>query len=224
MQLRGPVYLISIMLFISGCAQIETAIEDFQAAQDQQRLETFEESTDKQLVEALYEVSEDGSERSPVPSIREDGFSLAQVSRSAVSFEKEMFSRPNMDSVRRDMNSYRSEAEEDAVAKAYAEVAEDRGNEVRVYRPQLGERLARMYQTPVGDYDESAEWFDRDRVLIEFEDERPVSVLFRSHQARTSVGVTSNQYATVIMGDENIRHLEDTITRSELEEEYIGEM
>ena len=97
-----------------------------------------------------------------------------------------------------------------------------RGNTVKIYRPLMTKKLNQLFTQPFEPMQQTAEWYSKDIALIEFDNNnRPVSIMTRAHQAFTTIGVNSSMYTTIFFGNGNMRHFENNVSNSLLEDAYL---
>lgn len=214
-NLRYLCLAVLLPCMVGGCASFTTAMNNLsaslEASNSERRKAAFSSAPDKHIVSALYWVDQAGKEQLS-PSVEADGFTLEAITPEGLTLRRVIFQLDNMTQMIEAYSRYAYDSENDAVSTAYIRKAKERGNQVRSYRPRMTLQLNRLFVPVVRAMGGSAEWYDRDVALIEFDSaSRPVSALVRVHQAQTTIGVRSYQYVTLITGAGNMRHIENNI-------------
>lgn len=123
------------------------------------------------------------------------------------------------------MARYGYDSDGDAIAQKYVATAKARGNVVRSYKPKIAGIIFRNFPPPVRHIGGSTEWYEQDRVLIEFDKSgRIVSFLARCEQLTGSLGATIYQHITIFLGPENARRLENKLSQKDLQEYFEREL
>lgn len=218
--------LVAVVGLTSGCAAVGGAISDVQsmmetskAASRHERVQNF---ADPHAISAFY-VGGSETEQGNLPqSLLNAGFKIDNIGQSVITLEKTMWDRGNMGQIADLMADYRYDSERDAVSAEFVSMATQRGSEVRVYRPALTGRVNSLFGQPFKPLDKTREWYAADVLLVEYDDmNRPLSMLIRSHQAVTLMGVSSFQFPRIMTGASNMRHFENNISANELENAYL---
>ena len=124
----------------------------------------------------------------------------------------------------RAMSRYSSQSDTDVLAKAYIDTAKSRGNTVRLYRPSITRQVNALFKQPFAPGNQTAEWYDKDVLLAEYENNRPKSILIRAHQAQITLGANSRMYSSVLIGMDTMRHFESRIGNNQLSDALIAEL
>ena len=208
-------FAIVLVTVSAGCAQMKAIGDKIENMQAESRLKSYSAVQDRFLVDSLYEISKDGKTHNIIPSLGSEGYRLTELSPNALIGKKNMFSTNNMSQMASAMNSYSYDSESDSLSKAYIEMALKRGNTVKVFKTAMTKKVNSMFKQPFTHMEKSAEWYDRDVTLIEFDNtSRPVSILLRGHQAQTSLGVSSYLYSSILFGSSNMRYFENKVPNS----------
>lgn len=190
-----------------------------------QKLEAYQSVVDKPLVDSFYSLSADGKTESLVDELNKDHFEVGGLTSNSITFKKGMYKESNMGIITEDMNNYNYDSASDILAAKYSTFAKSRGNTVRLYKPKMNAIINTMYKQPFNHMQQSAEWYDRDNALIEVDKSgATVSFLVRAHQAMTSLGVTSYQYATIFFGSGNSRNLDNRTNNTDLQNFFMREL
>jgi hypothetical protein len=122
------------------------------------------------------------------------------------------------------LSNYTYSVTDDLFGKKYIEVANSRGNTVKLYKPKLGAIINKQFEqnfrfTTVGKF---VNWIDRDNVMIEYSPNGEIiSFMTRSHQATTNVGVDDDQYVNIYFGKGNAQFLENKIANNEFDNNFL---
>ena len=112
-----------LVIFLSGCAQLEEMGAKFDQMAAESRLKEYDSVLDKALVDNFYIISEDGLEYGLSDLAKEDGFSFDSLAQSKIVFEKRMYQSPNMGDMYSTMRGYGYDSESDSLSKAYISMA-----------------------------------------------------------------------------------------------------
>ncbi len=208
-----------IVTSIVACAQLEQYMAS-------QRLEAYQRVSDKILVDAFYDLSFDGRKESLKKEIVDAGFEYPRVHKDRLFFRKMEYDDIDKKSIYHYIRRYDYDSVNDIVAKIYIENAKNRGNRIKLYKPHLGNYIARVLPLP---FDPSAprtlEWYDLDNVMIEYDGSgMPVSCLVRFHQAEISIAIQEYQYVTIYFGRHFMRKIENSILNSVFDDTFIREL
>ena len=225
-HIRSIAIAVFLIATLSGCASISTAIKDVNQMLEKSAVEArgraLANVQDPHLVNALYSISADGKSDSLLPSIEAMGFEVFRVEKSALILRRQDGYRGNMQELARDVAMQTKDAERDAVSGEFIQAARARGSEVRVYRPALMQRINGLFEQPFQPKEKAAQWYNRDVVLVEFDDSnRPLSLIARAYQAETMMGVTLYQYVQVLYGTQNMLHFENNVSGRMLDDNYL---
>jgi hypothetical protein len=180
---------------------------------------------DKPLVDTFYTLTPEGKTEGLVDELAKDGFRTESLSSNSITVKRGMFRAGNMGEMMGAMQSYSYDASSDSIAKKYVEFAKSRGNIVKLYKPRMTGIINSMFKQPISAMQQTAEWYDRDNALIEYDKSgATVSFLVRAHQAMTSLGVNSDQYATIFFGPGNCRSLDNRTNNADLQNFLMREM
>lgn len=204
-----------IASIFSGCASFTSAMNNIATAMEiastERRKAQFQSAVDPQMVSALYSIDAQGRESIPA-AVAMDGFALESMTAESLTMRRMMFESNNMQQMMLAYSQYAYDGENDSLSQAYIRQAKDRGNTVISFRPAMTLQIHRLFVPPIQPLGGSAEWYDRDVALVEYDpSNRPVTALVRSHQAQTTIGVRSYQYVTLITGAGNMRHFENNV-------------
>jgi hypothetical protein len=184
------------------------------------RIETYKQATDKPLLDHFLYLSEDGKTQAinkELASI-DAKFEFVKFSNSSVTLKQRLFNENNMTMMLNRMRMYTYDATEDSIARRYISFVNARGNSIKLYKPVLGAKINRILNQ---NFDFSpdkgiAAWIDLDNALIETNGNGGiVSVMTRSHQANTTIGVRSYQYTNIYFGRAAAQIIENNIPNSD---------
>jgi len=219
------ILLFCLIIASSGCAQMKALGEKMENMAAENRLNAYSSVQDKNLVDSMYEISQDGKTHNAIASVASDGYIFEEISSSVLVLKKDLFRTNNMGEMASAMYSYSYDSESDSLSKTYINMAIKRGNIVKVFKPKMTKVVNSIFKQPFKSMEASAEWYDRDVTLIEFDSTaRPVSILTRAHQAQTSLGVNSYLYASVLSGSANMRYFENKVPNSIFEDTLLREL
>lgn len=190
------------------------------------KLANYQKTGDKQLVDHFYFISDDGKLHGLNREFLEQnsGFELRTATSFSLTFKRKMLSDSNMDSVSRTMRQYLYSTTDDIIGKRYIALAHSRGNSVKLYKPALGQIInsqlnQNFYLQPARN---TVQWIGLDNVLIETAPNGGiVSVLTRSHQAVTTIGVDSYQYVNIYFGQTIRQLLENDVPNNQFTNNLI---
>lgn len=203
------------MVLLQGCAELKAKVAEG-------RLETYARVVDKTMVDAFYAAAPDGSTHALRPEFGAARIYLTSLAPSRLSFEETIGSEPQLEMAAKSLSKYRPIGEGDLAAKRFVETAKARGNIVKLYQPALGGRINVIFTQPFVDAPQRIKALNKENALIEWNTAgRPVSIMVRSLQAVTSIGVNIYRYTSIYMGPENMRHLENSINRRTIEESEV---
>lgn len=209
-------------MLLSGCETLSVVNDKLDNALFGMKSTSYSNVVDKELVDFYYD--EDSPQRLN-EELRDEGYLLSSLKVDAMVIDKQIKSLSNMQQAINFMSQYSSDAETDIIAVKYIDAAKSRNNTIKVYRPKLTAKVNSFFGAVATPNQKSREWYDLDRLLIEFDsNDRPKSMIVRSYQATTTVGVILKQHSRVLFGDELVRLLEDRIVNSEFEENFIREI
>lgn len=150
---------------------------------------------------------------------------LRNYDSSSISLKQRLANTGNMRGAVDYMSTYAYDGENDAVAKIYVETAKARGNVVRSYKPQINQIISQNFRKPVIHLQKNREYYDRDRTLIEFDKSgKIISFMARAEEAMGSIAGSVIQYITIFLGPQNARHLENKLTKKDLEQYFVREL
>ena len=223
-EMKKIVVILMVCIF-GGCAQLEHLNQAMKESTAKQRLEVYNASLDRVLVDGFIDISADGMTLALKPPLKKGVYRLKTFATSMLSIEKDMFSEGNKEDMNYTMSRYSYDSESDDIARMYVNMATKRGNTVKLYKPFMTKRINAIYAKPFNHMEQTIEWYDKDNTLIEFDRAgRPVSLLVRAHQAFAGIGVSSAQYASIYFGKGNLRILENTISNSVFQDNFIRQL
>lgn len=205
----------------NAISEVGSMIETSQVNSEKKVVSSF---PDAHVLAAFYTVEQEGKRGVPPLSIQNSDFKIEKVEPTAIVLKTKMWDRGNMNEIANLMNpvNYRYDAESDVISAEFIKMAKDRGSEVRVYRPAMMQTVNRLFAQPFKPFEKTRQWYASDVLLVEFDQmNRPLSLIARSHQAITLMGVSSFQFAQIIAGPFNMRHFENNISANALENAYL---
>lgn len=184
------------------------------------RVEIYKQATDKPLLDQFLYISEDGKTQALNKELAsvDAKFEFVKFSNSSVTLKQRLFNENNMAMMLNRMRMYTYDATDDSVARRYISFANARGNSVKLYKPALGAKINKILNQ---NFDFSpdkgiAAWIDLDNALIESNGAGGiVSIMTRSHQANTTIGVRSYQYTNIYFGKIAAQIIENNIPNSD---------
>jgi len=220
-MIKHNALLVVGITLLAGCStlqQVGSALDNMAA---NQRATAYASVEDKVLVDAFYVLTPEGAEQL-TPTVTASNFEPYKLTANQLVMRRKELSASNMGEMHSLMARLSNDAESDGASVTFINNARSRGNEVRVYRPAMTAALNRLFAQPIKPLPQSAEWYDRDVSLVEYDPQgRPVALLLRAYQAQTSIGVNAYQYVQAITGAAPMRHFENNVSNRMLEDNQL---
>ncbi|MFA5923648.1 MAG: hypothetical protein WC856_20545 [Methylococcaceae bacterium] len=192
-----------------------------------ERLKSYQNIPDKEFVNNFYSATPDGEEHVNADLVA-DGYKLQSLDLHHVVLQKQMFKASGKEELDAMMANYTSNSRSDLMAKIYVAAAKNRGNTVRLYKPKVSFSVNSAVEDSTGRsvaYVGHWGYWDYDNPMIEYNKEgEVVSMMSRSHQAKTTVGVESNMYVQIVYSRAAIRSFENEVENDKLANLYIRDM
>lgn len=190
---------LSLIIFVAGCAQLNEMSKQRLAAQ----INSF---SDKQMAAAFYQ---GGAPKSYKFDIEKDYIELEKdirLKNVAFSHNQAIAGYSNTD--------YSG----DEIASLYIKTARERGNEVRLYKPEINKLIAQKFRLPSMRESIGVGHPEFDYAIIEYNKGRMVSALYRLPV--TAQNVTTyfcEQYTRILVGPA-LRYIENSFSTSKLKD------
>lgn len=155
-------------------------------------------------------------------ALLKDKYKLEKRTFDAIFLEKYITHQANFSEANRRINNGIYVSEKDLAAQLFIEQALARGNEVRLYKKDVNASLNNNLRQAITAFNGASNRYDVDPALIEFDKEgSPISIMTRSWQTVSAIGVDSRIYTNVYFGADMMRWFENNYTNRYLENNLI---
>lgn len=200
---------------IGGCGIVPLPAALTQSIE--KRREIYASFPDKAMLGAFVLPPEQGKEdQLATPSLKLSKYLVLEISPSAIFFNRYGGATDTLAAAQNKMASYASTADRDEFAQQFISVAKSRGNTVKLYKNSMSGTLNRLFRNPaVEPGPDRIAFLGSDPALVEWSPSgRIVSFLTRAHQAKTTIGTGTWQYAMLYAGEPNASQIENNIRNS----------
>lgn len=155
-------------------------------------------------------------------SLLNDKYKLEKRNFDAIYLEKYITHQANFAEANRKINNGIYISEKDLAAKLFIKQAIARGNEVRMYKKEVNTSINKNLKQAITAFHGASNRYDVDPALIEFDKNgSPISIMTRSWQTISAIGVDSRIYTNIYFGVDMMRWFENNYTNHYLENNYI---
>lgn len=156
------------------------------------------------------------------PVLLNDKYKLEKRTFDAIFLEKYITHQANFSEANRRIDNGIYASEKDLAAKLFIEQALSRGNEVRMYKRGMNAALNKSLRQEITAFNGASNRYDADPALIEFDKNgSPVSIMTRSWQTISAIGVDSRIYTNIYFGADMMRWFENNYSNHYLDSNYI---
>ncbi|WHR58744.1 hypothetical protein [Acinetobacter haemolyticus] len=151
-----------------------------------------------------------------------DKYKLEKRTFDAIFLEKYITHQANFSEANRRIDNGMYISEKDLAAKLFIEQALARGNEVRMYKKSVNAAINNNLRQAITNFNGASNRYDADPAFVEFDKNgSPVSIMTRSWQTISAIGVDSRIYTNIYFGKDMMRWFENNYSNRYLENNFI---
>lgn len=151
-----------------------------------------------------------------------DKYKLEKRTFDAIFLEKYITHQANFSEANRRIDNGIYISEKDLAAKLFIEQALARGNEVRMYKKSVNAAINNNLRQAITNFNGASNRYDADPVFVEFDKNgSPVSIMTRSWQTISAIGVDSRIYTNIYFGKDMMRWFENNYSNRYLENNFL---